>query len=153
MNLEFKVWDKYEQQMYEVCSIYFPLGTQGGKDIGIISKEDADLSEWRSVDEVDLLQWTGLFDDKGIKIFHNDIVEVTEGVRKHFSQVRMSYMGIWIDSHPVIKDITGKTYDDLINYCDYGIGRGINQTCVVVGNIYKNHEMLHKNKLIGGNKQ
>jgi len=145
MNFEFKVWDREEKLMYEVSSIYFPLGCKSGKDIGVVSKENPDVSEWRSINDVELLQWTGLYDDTGVKIFNNDIVVVTDGRRKHASQVRVDYLGIWINTNPFIQELTGKIKEDLVDYCDYGIGRGINQTCKVIGNIYTNPERLHKN--------
>lgn len=46
--------DKETKECYTVESVWFPLGKQSGKDISVISKEDKELTEWRSIDKVDL---------------------------------------------------------------------------------------------------
>lgn len=51
-NLRLVAVDKETQECYTVDSIHFPLGKPSGKDIAVISNDDYDLLEWRSIDEV-----------------------------------------------------------------------------------------------------
>ncbi|MDD3393796.1 MAG: hypothetical protein PHG19_04030 [Anaerotignum sp.] len=39
-----------------VNSIHFPLGSHGGKDISVVSHDDSSVCEWRSFEEVTLIQ-------------------------------------------------------------------------------------------------
>lgn len=55
-NLRLVAVDKETQECYTVDSIHFPLGKPSGKDIAVISNDDYDLLEWRSIDEVDMYQ-------------------------------------------------------------------------------------------------
>jgi hypothetical protein len=43
---------KETAEEYEVCMICFPLGRPSGKDVAVTSKDDNDLTEWMSIDEV-----------------------------------------------------------------------------------------------------
>ena len=46
--------DKESKETHEVESIWFPLGKPSGKDVSVVSKEDTELTEWRSIDDVDI---------------------------------------------------------------------------------------------------
>jgi len=146
MNLKFKAWEKKEKKFYDVASLSFPLGKPSGKDVEIIIDGDRKVTEWRSIKDVELLQFVGLFDDNGEEIYKGHIVEVidpSETTTSHRSVVRFDHYGAWIDAHPVHRELgiayTRKLYD----YCDYGVGRGILARCKIVGSICQNPEMLH----------
>lgn len=47
--------DKEDGKVYLVDGLYFPLGKISGKDITIYNEDD-DLSEWRSIEDVELMQ-------------------------------------------------------------------------------------------------
>jgi uncharacterized phage protein (TIGR01671 family) len=148
MNLKFKAWDKEEKKFYDVVSINFPLGKPSGKDIEVIC-DDENVTEWRSIKDVELLQFVGLFDDNGEEIYEGYIVEVidpSETKTSHKSVVRFGYNGAWIDAHPVHKEMGAAYIRKLYDYCDYGIGRGIVARCKIVGNIYQNPELLNEGR-------
>ena len=46
--------DKRTKESYQIDMICFPLGKPSGKDISVICKEDAEVCEWMSIDEVDI---------------------------------------------------------------------------------------------------
>lgn len=46
--------EKETGKIYEVDGIFLPLGKPSGKDITVVSKEDPDVSEWRSINEVEI---------------------------------------------------------------------------------------------------
>lgn len=56
-HLSLAAMDNETHEVFVVTSVHFPLGKPSGKDVAIISKEDAQLTEWRSINEVSLL-WT-----------------------------------------------------------------------------------------------
>ena len=51
-DIEFKVWDKDEQRLYDVESMHFPLGSASGKDIVIMTADGE--HEWRALADVDI---------------------------------------------------------------------------------------------------
>lgn len=56
-DLKLMALDKETKEFYIVDSIHFPLGKPSGKDIAVISKEDNEVVEWRSIDDVDIYQY------------------------------------------------------------------------------------------------
>jgi hypothetical protein len=47
--------DKITKERYIVSMICFPLGSTSGKDVAVVvSKDDKELTEWMSIDEVDI---------------------------------------------------------------------------------------------------
>ncbi|MEZ7173596.1 hypothetical protein [Sporosarcina sp. OR05] len=44
--------DKETREKFIVHSIFFPLGKPSGKDVAVICKEDSEITEWKSIDEV-----------------------------------------------------------------------------------------------------
>lgn len=129
-ELKFRAWEKNQKEMIPVHNINFT------------NKMINTNSAWRTFDEIEIMQWTELLDDLGNEIYEGDIVEVVDGKRRHISAVKIHPTGVIIDSHVFTKNMTGKDTELLYEYSDFGIGRGITQTCMVVGNIYEHPHLL-----------
>lgn len=128
--MKLKAWLRESKEMIPIHNIDF------------VKKMINTNGAWRFLDEVILLQWTGLFDDLGNEIHDGDIVEVVDGKRRHVSEVKIHPTGVLIDSHVFTKNMTGEDTELLYDYCDFGIGRGITQMCMVIGNIYEHPHLL-----------
>lgn len=144
-EVRFKGWDREYGKIFDVVEI----SHEGNKTLAWREPYDLEKVSWIKSGlvvgkECDLMQYVWLYDDTGKRIYSDDIVLVTDGNRIHVSKVNLDYFGVWIDANPFIKEVTGKFKENLIDYCDYGIGRGITQTCRVIGNIYENPELLNK---------
>lgn len=115
--IEYRVWDKTLKQMFPVSEL---LWGKEGKIISIVVKMDK--SEYRSIDDLVLLEYTGNKDKHGKKIFEGDILRWSSDQSE--SAVRWSFE--YEDNHP------GFRLKD--RYGQYG-------ECEVVDNLYQRHSL------------
>jgi len=118
--IDFKAWDKKAGEMFEVHELYFVDNSNTfGK--GILDEHN----DFHPMDEIILLQSTGLLDKNGKKIFEGDILKIYyEGnQRSYLKEVK------WLN------DAINKGRWDALDTCVY-------TSCEVVGNIFENPELL-----------
>ncbi|MFS9017939.1 YopX family protein [Streptococcus cristatus] len=118
---KFRAWDRTRNEMIDVDEIHFYNGK-----LDFIS--DA-ITFMRTVDKIELMQSTGLFDRNGKEVFVGDIVKCTRGCH-HEVYLEKEYGGTFIGGMPAI-------------YLK-GIKEGYAWTEAeeIIGNIYENPELL-----------
>lgn len=109
--IEFRAWDKVDNKMRRVAGIYFSQGR------GQVTMEGL---KSRRFTNVILMQYTGLMDKNGTKIFEGDILDTH---RYGIMEVEWDEYGQW---SPFGRD-------------DHAID---GEDCRVIGNIYENPELL-----------
>jgi len=123
--LRFRAWHKTWEEMGKVKRIRFDDDGNVstvlfmGKDFGVNSK----------IDEIELMQSTGLHDKNGKQVFVGDIIKCTRGCL-HEVYLEREYGGTYIGGMPAI-------------YLK-GIREGYAWTGdeVIIGNVYQNPELL-----------
>lgn len=117
-NIKFRVWDKEEKSMHDVCTLGLqykicvvekPMWKNGLK---IINK---------SFDDLELMQYTGLKDIHGIEIYEGDVVKSSFGICK-VEYKRDSFHIVSLDN----------MHSSLLGW----------QEVEAIGNIYENPELL-----------
>lgn len=126
-NLKFRAWDKKHKEMFEIIKIEY------NPNIFYMAKKPA----WiviRGQNEIELMQSTGLFDKNGKEIFEGDIV-----VGKfYFAGVGYFDTGereVIVRNKPVLWE-NGKFLCSGFDLSE------MNECIKVIGNIYKNKELL-----------
>ena len=111
-EIKFRVWDKRLKKMWEGGSVWFGVG----------SCVDANSTS----DDVEIMQFTGLYDRNGKEIWEGDIVIIDGGLK---------WVCGWSDNHARFYFDTGlhKT-DDFDSHEPYNFE--------VIGNIYENPDLL-----------
>jgi hypothetical protein len=134
MNIEiaFRAWDKQTGEMFEVHELYFVDNSNTfGK--GILDEHN----DFHPMDEIELMQFTGLLDKNGKKIFEGDIV------RRMKEKPDKFHFEIY-DPNPLISEIF---YDKACFFVrgiadmNFYIG-AVHEKIEVIGNIYENPELL-----------
>ena len=128
-NLKFRVWDKANKEMLkiEVLDFFF-------KEIRVLKNNGSRFST--KFEDVELMQSTGLKDKNGVEIFEGDIV-----VGKfYFAGVGYFDTGereVIVRNKPVL-------WEDGKFLCSGFDLSEMNECIKVIGNIYKNKELLRK---------
>lgn len=127
----------WDNRMRMVSSIHFPLGSYSGKDITAeaISEPDyyadgwlgANYSDQNTIESFDyiLMEYTGLKDKNGVKIFEGDILETSDD--------SICYV-VFEDTGFAVKTHGSEAIDwEFSNFYS---------ECEIIGNIHQNPELL-----------
>ena len=126
-EIKFRAWEKNLRAMISVDSINF--------EAGLINMELV----WRTFEEIELMQYTGLKDKNGVEIFEGDIV--------HIKQDRVEDKYIPHNTNCEISYEDGAfTVKSKVNETEWPINAGLYYVTwkefEVIGNIYENPELL-----------
>lgn len=125
MILKYRAWDKANKKL---CDVKTWSEFNGGEVT--IKRDGENASYVVSLDDIILMQSTGLKDKKGVEIFEGDVVEYIDGEFSFIGKVIKSPLGTYVtgsDNHS-FEDFT----DETTMVSDVS----------VVGNIYENPELL-----------
>ena len=148
---EYETFD-WDNRMRMVSFISFPLGSYSGKDLSVeaISEPDyyaegwlgANYSKENTIESFDyiLMEYTGLKDKNGVKIFEGDIVQYYKHGYEDDGEYECYHVA-WTN------DCYGEKWGwDLLdsngNCREYYYGGFDECKCVVIGNIHQNPELL-----------
>lgn len=133
-EIKFRVWDKYEKQMYPISSIDYDIFSQEIRIIAVGHKNGMCTaynknhnSEKCDITALELMQYTGLHDKNGKEIYEGDIVKIKYR-DEDIGKVIYEYNGFSIDVTNMNKN--------------YGRVSFVNNFMEVIGNIYDNPELL-----------
>ena len=130
-EIKFRAWDKDDSRMYEVAKLdFWGDPDQASCDLAGLD-EDGKLVELFDIylDEVEIMQYTGLKDKNGKEIYEGDIVACGDG------KVPTAIRWVQESSAFMAYNLKRNEYHLLDKYFDRFIGE-------VIGNIYENPELI-----------
>lgn len=130
-EIEFRAWLKQEKKMVEVKEIIFAPEKQIAYDAEYRNGKSLPFHylNYKLFNDIELMQYTGLKDKNGVKIFEGDIVKCG----KKIAVVKYGYHNCGC-----CHDVYGFTVLDKNGVTDaFSFGY-----CEVIGNIYENKELL-----------
>jgi hypothetical protein len=128
--LRFRAWHKTWEEMGKVKRIRF----DDNGNVSTVLFKGKDFGSNTKIDEIELMQSTGLFDNNGKEIFEGDIVQFED----YYIETDLPYInkGIveWSQGGFTITDRASVEMEDLID--------GEFLDVIIIGNIYENPELL-----------
>jgi len=136
-TIEFRAWDKTNKKMVDYFHISSLDGSVTVYNYPMDYFEDQSLPE-EAIDHEDyeLMQFTGLLDKNGTKIFEGDIVRISYEDDENISQVKYKapmFVFENSDGHiwqPIFFSVDGYSYEYKPEMCE------------VIGNIYQSPELI-----------
>ena len=124
-EIKFRAWDKINEKIVKISSLSLE-----NKEIAV--KENGTYHFFR-MQNLELMQYTGLNDKNGKEIYEGDIL--------FFRDENMKYIVVWQDTAFIIKSIEIRKYSEKMCWLD-----DTEICCEIVGNIYENKNLLEENK-------
>lgn len=124
-EIKFRMWHKNIKQMYDVGLINLQQGLIFIKNYLVYTQSSF------AIEEVELMQYTGLKDKNGKEIYEGDIVKIDCPTMKMTGEIKYSEMSAMFYIYDVIEDIEETLWYQKEEY-------------EVIGNIYKNPELLEE---------
>ena len=132
-KIEFRAWFKEEKKMYGVSEIHFSL--EGIKYIVCCDLETYDRPYFYvDLKDIELIQYTGLKDTNGVKIFEGDIVQINDDWDTYGMNAGEKY--------EIYFYAGGFRCKPKYNAKSKGYWLDDGNDVVVLGNIYENPELL-----------
>jgi uncharacterized phage protein (TIGR01671 family) len=140
-EIKFRAWNKSIKQMGSAL----PLRTWTD-DIAVSPRK-----YWNDIDNIILMQYTGLKDKNGKEIYEGDIISIIGFKSRDKSQIGFITNGIDVVKYGWYNKDTGfflvsknkiKKYDNSIGHCIDHINEKYSEDFEVIGNIYENKELL-----------
>ena len=135
-EIEFRAYIKDKKQIVDVIDINFMQET-----IGYMNKADTKYT-YAYFKDIELMQYTGLKDKNGKKIYEGDIVKLKELNYNYewtaiveFGNPNSEYVWGW-NLKPITKDVGWNL--DILCWVEMPIGA----SCEIIGNIFDNPELL-----------
>lgn len=125
-EIKFRAWDKLTQKYWNIEKWHFEDEYLDLIESGVSIADPNSERVWRKFNEVELMQYTGLTDANGNKIFEGDIVVV---VSQYWGQLRNRYE---------VK------FEQGAFYAGYFLLSKIAPSISVIGNIHENPELLEE---------
>lgn len=150
-EIKFRVWDTENKEMLRVQELDFEDTFYGGR----LSIRTEQYNDYFDIEDMILMQYTGLHDKNGKEIYEGDIVKRSlYDAKEHriffedfyqivFEKGAFQYKGI----KEYYIDKTGKKYGEMDKiYWQYlGSNFGVDiENIEVIGNIYENKELLNE---------
>jgi uncharacterized phage protein (TIGR01671 family) len=133
-NLEFRAWDKLKNQMISANIIDF-------RDNSVASVETFDGYKIEGNLNFELMQWTGLKDKNGTKIFTGDILSKETNNIQWCALVKWKGANFTASTYILDEDEEGQEYWRE-QYASHPIEGLLTYKNIVIGNIYENPELL-----------
>lgn len=135
MTLKYRAWDKFDKEMLEVHGINFDAQ-------GIWTREmidDESDGNFVFLDEVELLQSTGLKDKNGVEIFEGDIID--KGYHNFSIENRIGYVEFNQGG-----DSDGWAHGDWLGWITNNDDSllDVHEHCTVLGNKFEHPHLLEE---------
>lgn len=127
-EIKFRAWDKMRHEVVSVVMLSF--------EQDVLGFDDSDAIEYGNTRDFELMQYTGLKDVHGFKIYEGDIVKWGDQPNGHESPIRIGV----VELNPDIQFITNAG----IFIFEYGrfAYKETNKYLTVIGNRFENPELL-----------